>query len=240
MMRADEDPILRREGLAFFGRIVAGQSHEVTNVLNIINELAGLQQDVLTAGVPQVQDAERLNQVAGKIRTQVQRGQSIVRAVNWFAHCVDHAKCVCDLKESIEQATYLAQRAARLAKTTLVQKYPDESIAFETSHFGLIQTVYTCIEIALSASSEIRQIDISYEVIAGGAEISVTSGDTISPAEVADDKQTHLKLLVQELGGRLVTAPGAGDGHQIKLFIPRQPTGMPIDTTAPDGHKTED
>ena len=34
--------VIRDEGLAFMGKITAGQSHEVTNVLNIIGELAGL------------------------------------------------------------------------------------------------------------------------------------------------------------------------------------------------------
>jgi len=44
-----EERIICNGALAFYGKVVAGQSHEVTNVLNIINELTGLQQDLLMA-----------------------------------------------------------------------------------------------------------------------------------------------------------------------------------------------
>ena len=46
-MHEDDRELLRTNGLAFFGTVIAGQSHEVTNVLNIVHELAGLQRDLL-------------------------------------------------------------------------------------------------------------------------------------------------------------------------------------------------
>ena len=94
-MDEGECQLLRREGLAFFGSIVAGQSHEVTNVLSVINELAGLQGDILgNAGAGQPPDIERLKQVVQKIRNQVQRGEIIIRSINRFAHTVDDSAAI--------------------------------------------------------------------------------------------------------------------------------------------------
>ncbi len=240
-MREDEERRLRQAGLAFFGGITAAQSHEVTNVLSTINELAGLQEDIIAAGQQsQPADVERLKRAAGKIRNQVQRGQSIVRAINRFAHAVDRPRCSCDLREVLEQITCLAERPARLAKTALEQEYPEKPISLETDPFGLSQAVYICIEIALTASAEVRRIGVSYQVLAGGAEITITSGDAIPATPDALEKRDHLGLLMRGLGGKVVASPAGDDEHRLTLFVPRHAPNTPGSTPVPDSQRAED
>ena len=83
-MDSDWD-IIGKEGLQFFGKISASISHEIKNVLAIINENAGLLEDfTLMAEKGRPIDMERFKTVAGKIRGQVGRADGIVKNFNRF------------------------------------------------------------------------------------------------------------------------------------------------------------
>jgi len=241
-LNEQEGQLLRKEGLAFFGKIMAGQSHEVTNVLNIINELVGLQGDVLH-GVEQGRpvDVDKLKQIIERVQKQVKRGETIVRHMNRFAHSVDCPVTVFDLKESLERIVSLARRSATLAKTVLDTEFPDESIPLETSPFGLKQAVFGCIEIALAASAGERRISVGYRVLDQGAEIVVASADPVLPQPNAGERESLIRLLMRQLGGDLTASPGAGDPHRFLLFFPRPlPKPSVADTAAESGAATED
>ena len=205
-----EDQRLRTEGLNFFAAVMAGQSHEVTNVLNIIHEFAGLQGDILRGeeqGRPM--DIQKLKQVTERIQNQVRRGETIVRCMNQFAHSAD-----CPV-------TYLMLRSANLGKTALDQKFPEDSIPLETSPFGFKQAVFICIEIALAASTEKRHVTVSYRVSDRGAEIATESEDPICPGPSVTEKQAFLSLLMQELGGEFVAPSAEVESRRLVLFFPR-------------------
>ena len=212
---------LRSAGLNFFGAVVAGQSHELTNVLNIINELAGLQGDILVSverGYPA--DTGKMKQIADRIRKQVERGETIVRCMNAFAHSADVPVTVFDLKETLERIMYLAQRPARLAKTLLDQKFPEESVSLETSPFGLKQVVFNCIEIALAASKETRRVTVSYQLDNKGAVVEIRSADPMFPRNNGTEEEGFLSLLLGEIGGELQATPDVGHPHRF-LLSPR-------------------
>jgi C4-dicarboxylate-specific signal transduction histidine kinase len=212
--------LLQNESLMFFGRITAGQSHEVTNVLNVINELAGLQGDILeTANQGGNPDLEKLKAVTQKIRLQVQRGESIVRSINRFAHSVDSPVAVFDLKEALEQIVHLAQRHAHLGRTVLELKSPRKSIPIETSPFGFRQAVFTCIEMAVAASSEERRVTVSYQVLDREVEIAITSADPIPSEPSVFERDRHLELLVRELGGKVGAVPNNAEPHCFALLF---------------------
>jgi len=214
--------VLREEGLAFFGRTTAGQSHEVTNVLNVINELAGLQLDLLQAAaagaVPQL---GRLAELAGKIQQQVDRGETIVRFVNRLAHTVDLEVALFDLKELLGLVLFLAGRPARLAQTELVADLPQETIAVENNPFCVQQAVSVLVDLALRSARDRRLVTVSFRLRDPGAEIGVESGDP-----VVDPEQRLLplaRLLAEEIGATLTAVPDpAGELHRLALFLPRQ------------------
>lgn len=214
--------LLRRTGLAFFGGVVAGQTHELTNVHNVINELTGLQADILAAAErTSIPDIERLKGITERIRNQVKRGETIVRTMNRFAHSVDGPVLVFDVKEALERITFLAQRAANLGKTALERDFSERSASLETNLFGFNQAVFTCIEMALAASGEHRRITVGYRVLDKGVEIKVTSADPIPSAPDVIEKRTHLGPLLHELGGEVDAEPGADDPHRFTLLFPR-------------------
>jgi signal transduction histidine kinase len=212
----------RDESIAFFGTIIAGQSHEVTNVLNIISELAGLQLDLLRVGEQGLPvNLPRLQEVAAKIKDQVHRGETIIRNLNGFAHSVDLPVAVFDLKEAIERALFFAQRSARLARVELVSELPTESIVMESNPFCVQQAVFICIDLALRSASDNRRVVVDYAVRGDGAEIRVTSGDRLSRDQKTEDRLELLQFLLEGIGGSLIEGPGDDPPGIVVFHLPR-------------------
>ena len=221
-MSDSNSPRTRDESIAFFGTIIAGQSHEVTNVLNIISELAGLQLDLLRVGEQGLPvNLPRLQEVAAKIKDQVHRGETIIRNLNGFAHSVDLPVAVFDLKEAIERALFFAQRSARLARVELVSELPTESIVMESNPFCVQQAVFICIDLALRSASDNRRVVVDYAVRGDGAEIRVTSGDRLSRDEKTEDRLELLQFLLEGIGGSLNEGPGDDPPGIVVFHLPR-------------------
>lgn len=232
--------------LAFFGRILAGQTHELANVLNVIHELTGLEEDVLAAAEQTRRpDVEKLERTVGKIRQQLRRGEALVRALNRLAHSVDHPVSFFDVREALEQTACLAQRAAQLAKTALEREFPADAPALETSRFRFQQAVLMCIELALAAGPPAAggRVRIGYRVRDTGVDITVTSADPMPMGPGAMEQRARLELLMRDLGGHIAVAPVADAPHCLTLFFPsprphaRGP-GAPSGASAEDSHAT--
>jgi signal transduction histidine kinase len=206
----------RDEGLAFLGSMIAGQSHEVTNVLNIISELSGLQVDLLIGATRGRQlNLERLSEIAERIKFQVHRGETIVRKINSFAHSVDLPVAVFDLKETMERVIFLAARPARLSKIEIVSEFPEESVAIENNPFLVQHATFICINIGLRAASEKRRVSVSYCIHEDGAEILVSSADPLVMTAWMAEKLEFLGLLIRELGGAMLETPGAENNSRL-------------------------
>jgi signal transduction histidine kinase len=82
--------VLGEAGLQFFGKMSASISHEIKNALAIINESAGLLDDLslrAERGIPV--EPERLKKQAGNILKQIRRADGIIQNMNKFAHSID-------------------------------------------------------------------------------------------------------------------------------------------------------
>jgi len=161
MLAADGDG-----GLAFFSRITAGQSHELANVFNIINELVGLQADVLSGAGPEDRiDRQKLRDVCGRIRAQIERGGEIVRRIHGFAHSADVPRAVFDVKEALCRVVFLTERWTRLKEVSLTAEVPDGTIALENNPFLFQRAVFLCIDAALQAAGGGKRIVVGFSVV---------------------------------------------------------------------------
>jgi light-regulated signal transduction histidine kinase (bacteriophytochrome) len=101
----------QERGLQFFGKISATVTHDLKNVLAIINEKAGLLEDfsqMAQRGMPV--DMERIDTVTAQVKGQVQRADQIIRRFNSFAHTADHPIAPIDLNACLLTLVQLAQR----------------------------------------------------------------------------------------------------------------------------------
>ncbi len=219
---------LRRSGLRFFGAVTAGQSHEIINVLNIINEFAGLQEDLVAAAASGRQvDLERLHDLASRVRSQVSRGEIICKAVNTFAHSVDTPVSVFDVTTLVERVAMFADRPARLNTTTLDIDLPQQSVVLEGSPFDLQQAVYLCVELAVQGADQKRQVVLSYSHDDDSVVFEIVSGDPILLSAAQHEQLGLIQLLVDEMDGQLEATPdGTAASRSFRLRLPiRSPDG---------------
>ena len=122
--------ILGEEGLQFFGKMSASISHEMKNVLAVVNENAGLLQDFIymnKKGMPI--DPEQLKGVSQMIKKQVQRADGIMKNMNKFAHSTDQLIKTESVNNILDIVTNLAIRFASMREITL-EKIPSDAVSY--------------------------------------------------------------------------------------------------------------
>jgi signal transduction histidine kinase len=153
---------------AFFGRITAGITHELKNVLAIIRESAGLMEDIISISPDAlISHQDRLRRALKKIDDQVGRGVELTDRLNKFAHSSDAALAKIDLLTVIEQLVALSQRFARLKNVVLDSDVPTGSgyqFPIVTRPVPLQMALFAAIECCISVMpAEGGQITVKAE-----------------------------------------------------------------------------
>jgi signal transduction histidine kinase len=144
---------VERTGLAFFGTVTASISHEIKNRMAIINEQAGLLEDLVLMteqGTPI--DMERLKRLARSVKDQVRQGDDIIRNMNRFAHSVDTPVGTFEVKSLLELTAQLAARKASMKGVALKVDGESTEAVLTTAPFPLINLVWLIIEAAAGTS----------------------------------------------------------------------------------------
>jgi hypothetical protein len=191
-------------GLRFFTRVSATVSHEIKNVLAIINENAGLLEDfVLMAEKGSPLSAERINLVAGKLRKQVKRADGIVRKMNRFAHSTDHPDEMADLYETTVFLLDICGRMLDSSKVAVNIIPPKSPVKIRTNLFYLQEIIFLCIETLMSDSASTKAIDIEFQKDRDGVEIKFLgerlSGEVIAGPALENQEHVLKKYLKAEL-----------------------------------------
>lgn len=231
----DENSIRDRE-LLYFGRVLAGQCHELVNALSIAHELCGLHEDTLPRACEGHADAvEKLGSLARRIQTQVARCHAIVRALSSFAHSVDEPRAACDARDIVERAVFLAARHARLRQAELQAVLPEGDMRLvECSPFRLQHAIHAGIEGLLEGITAGRRITAGLTLDPAGVVVTIESADPLLSNDAAAGRLAEVAALVQAAGGAVRETPEGG-GRMV-FFIPhgqRDPISPDSDTMAP-------
>jgi signal transduction histidine kinase len=133
--------------LAFYGRITAGFTHEIKNILAIVKESSGLMEDLLSLS----KDApfphwDRFSHRVSVIQQQVKRGVDLASRLNRFAHSTDEVMVQIDLNELAEQLVRLSERFARLKDVRLRAQPAPSAASLTTSPVELQMALFTIME----------------------------------------------------------------------------------------------
>lgn len=212
--------ILHEKKLAFFGKITASISHELNNVLSIINEYSGLLDDlVLAAQRGKPLDESRIQKIANNISTQVKRQESIIELLNKFAHRVDIPILTFNLNEVVKEICRLSERFASLKKVNLDVNFPDEQIMLTSNPFELQHIVFSFIRLGLDMASQSETISIGLEQENTDAIIKIAFPSFIIDTN-SGKKMELISHLVTNLGAELDKSLFNEDSKSIKIFIP--------------------
>ncbi|NNL76596.1 MAG: HAMP domain-containing histidine kinase [Desulfobacterales bacterium] len=162
-MRAKLD-IIGETGLQFYGKISASISHEIKNVLAIINENAGLLEDfTLMADQGHPIDPARLKMMAKAVKKQIERADGIIGNMNRFAHSIDQTITTVDLAQTMELLIALTARFAAMRAVKVDLQLPQNPVTFQTTPFFLMNLLWLCLDFSMSASGDAKRIELVVE-----------------------------------------------------------------------------
>jgi nitrogen fixation/metabolism regulation signal transduction histidine kinase len=202
-MNAEIDPI-GEGGLQFYGKMTASITHEIKNVLAIINENIGLLEDLTLMADRGVDlDAERLKRLSRVVMKQVNRADDIAKNMNRFAHSTDVSLKTVDLNNTLDLVVALANRFASMRGVTLELKLHPEPIDIKTFPFFLMNLLWLCLDFAMSAVGDGKVVELVAEKQGSGAKVLYRRIEGLTQSDVntfpAEPEQRLLELLRAEL-----------------------------------------
>lgn len=193
------------DGLQFFGRISASISHELKNTLSIMNESAGLLEDLsLLAEKGKPLDLERVKHLSGLIKRQIQRTDQIIRNMNRFAHAVDDPFKEIGLHEFLTLVLAVSRRLTEARGVTVELAPVSENISVTTRPFYLHHLVWRILELGMEAVGESKRIGLEIKPTGQDVEILFSGLDNLPDRLAArsfpdESEQTLLALLEARL-----------------------------------------
>lgn len=162
-------------GLHCFGSISASVTHELKNALAIINENAGLMEDLsFMAEKGRPLDPARLKSLAANIIRQIQRADTIILNLNRFAHSADEAHKTIDLGDTLSLMVALSSRLAAMKSIVLDFVPNSQSVCVTTRLFYFLNLIWLCIKEIFERSGE-KKISLSLRKLTDGAAAIVFS-----------------------------------------------------------------
>jgi nitrogen fixation/metabolism regulation signal transduction histidine kinase len=148
--------------LAFFGKMTANLTHEFKNIMAIIQESAGLMEDIMAiTPLSKEKYQERFNNSMVTIKNQLQRGMLLASRFNRFAHAPDHSVAEIDLGETIDHFCILTERFARLKHISLESGSHEKQVSLKTNPVFLYMALFYGLESCLSVLAENSAITVS-------------------------------------------------------------------------------
>ncbi|MFW5937277.1 MAG: hypothetical protein ACOCS6_04385 [Desulfosalsimonas sp.] len=200
--------------LTFFGKMTANLTHEVKNVLAIIQESAGLMEDI-TAICPLAEEKYqgKFNRSMATIKQQLHRGIDLTTQFNRFAHTPDRASAELDLADTLGQFCLLTERFARLKHIGLTagQSPANGKIRLTTNpvqfYMALFFSLESCLT-ALPANNEIRVTPQKKEKKPPAIEFACTGGQLPPAGEFFQQLQAaeawgELRDVIDQLQGEV-------------------------------------
>jgi signal transduction histidine kinase len=169
---------------AFMGKLTAGATHEMKNVLAIIGESVGLLEDLM--GLPNAQDfphRERFLKAFGSVRDQVRRGTGVLTHLNRFAHSADRETAAVNLGDLLEDLRVLSERFLRRRSISFQVVREGEGPVVETSPVRLQMLLFRVITAVAQALAEGERFQVRCGPGEGGGAAVILSwpGTALGP-----------------------------------------------------------
>jgi C4-dicarboxylate-specific signal transduction histidine kinase len=192
----------RRQGdLSFFGRIMANVSHEFNNVLTVISELSGLLQDLsMLAERGKPIQPEKLKKITENISRHIARGKEMIANMNQFSHSVDEPLMQVNIRSVAANMQILTERIVQRRQAILSLPEKAQDVQIIADPFALRRAIFTCLELAMGASSTAPSFALAVEHDPNGARINLSS-DAKDDLRSNEKLWSELEQIAQEIGG---------------------------------------
>lgn len=203
-----------QEELHYFGKVSASISHELKNVLAILNENAGLLQDFAAmAEQGRPLDPERIRRLAATMLEQIQRGDVIIKRMNRFAHSADEDRASVELNELVTMVVELFERTAVSRGVKIDVKTSASAISIKTDPFALETLLGSLLYQITEEAADISTLSIELELIGDDCQIRISGLTQQVELIEAMPNSTELNLLLTSLQAKI------NFNQQIELVI---------------------
>ncbi|MDD2464362.1 MAG: hypothetical protein PHI97_10225 [Desulfobulbus sp.] len=193
--------------LEVFAKISAAVSHDLKNVLAIVNESAGLLDDLALRAAKGVEiPPDKLNTATARILRQVKRGDAVLKNLNRFAHSADVPLAQVNVGEMLSLMVDLAGRQVAMKELTFAV-IPSETVVITCAVY-LESLVYLLLRRVIDTLPRKEMVEIA---VAGSGDmvmISLVNGAGLPL--LAEDVFCggHEQSLVQWLQAEVSILPG--------------------------------
>ena len=188
---------MKNDEVEFIGKITAGVTHEINNVLASIREISGLMTDILSmTDEKSFPRKEKFHTSLDKVQNQVQRGVKLTSQLNKFSHLSDSNKTEIDLNDSIQHMIFLTERFARIKNVSLIHQSSDKSVTLISDPLKLQMALFNCIAYLLNRISDGGEINLSQEKKGNEIFISISyKGENVNTEKFFKDSSSVEELV---------------------------------------------
>ena len=204
--------------LKFVGAITASVTHELNNIISILNQTGGLLDDMLAGAEQDISiKSERLRKIADRIRIQTERGINIIKRLNSFAHSGDQSFGTFDLNELMENLGALLERFVTLRGASLSMELSSESLELTNNPLAVQQIIFLSLKIILRDTQKNEAVIISTNGTETGRKIKLLLK---ADRECKAPDISELESYAEGIDAKLV--PGQDEkGASIEINLPR-------------------
>lgn len=212
--KESSSPFDEEEALRFFGIITASVTHELNNILSIIDQSAGLVEDFMSApsgGMALTE--EKLKQITAKIRKNSQRGIGVVKHLNSFAHSTDEPDAAFNANTMLENWGALTKRFADLKAVVMEMDIPPAPVEIKADAYLVRKILYEALKELLLSAQKNDLVKISLKSESPDAVITMEGKLT----EIKGDMNSaYLENITVFAGGTLKTV---SESSGIKFYF---------------------
>ena len=195
---------LTQSGLQFFGKMTSSISHEIKNVLAIVNENAGLLGDLaLMADRGAAIQPQRLIDMSQTVMKQVRRADAIVKNMNRLAHSVDESPQAIELNDILEMLVALSDRFASMRAVAVRLKRNEHPVKLRTSAFFLLNLLWLCLDFAMDAANKDKIVELVAQKSEADIQVCFKGLDGLAGPPVREFPTEPEKDLCDLLGAEL-------------------------------------
>ncbi len=205
--------------LKVFGKVSATVSHELKNTLSIINENAGLLDDLASMAEQQGgMEPQRVETAASTIMRQVSRSNIIIQNLNKYAHSGDTPTTLADLNEVLSLVISLTARHAAMKNIEVDFTCPS-NLKIRMPLLSLESLLYMVLCRLYMASAEGSMMRLEAVAVPQGVMIRLPVDSAGFVSE--EYRTTEEDALAEHIGASFVK-----EGDKLSLLLPLKNDGI--------------
>lgn len=202
------------------GIITASFTHDINNVLAIINENAGLLNDlIMMSQQGRPLDQERVGRIAGKIESQIRRAESMVKNMNTFSHSNDSEIAVVDLTTLLPLFLELTYRLQMKKGKSVAWQQPENQITLTTAPLFLLNLVWSFLDYLLGLKSGKDNLILTVEETNERIELVFSGLDDYLESDLVSFQSELVELLINKLQA---TISISSDSSSFVISLPKK------------------